>query len=546
MLRRLAPKLILSLTILVVVIEVVFGLVNSRTEERQLVQAMVLGADQLSRGITSATWHAMLADRRDSAYQTMQTIALKQGIDRIRIFNKSGRIMFSTNAAERDKQVDKDAESCSLCHASLQPLVRVDVPSRARVFHGPDGRRYLAMVTPIYNEPACSQAACHAHPAGTQVLGVLDVSLKLDPVDREVAAMKWRVFLVSGIHVLLIGVFIAFFARHFLTAPIRKLIEATRSVSEMDLDRPIRLRTSEDLEALARSFDAMRERLKLALAEINEFTHRLEAKVEERSNQLAAAHQKLLQSNRLASLGQLAASVAHEINNPVSSVLNLSMLMQRILQDDGIPPGRLEEFRKYVAQVVGETARIGRIVSDLLAFSRRSRPQRAPADLNRLVQTTLSLVSHKLELANIAVELDLAPDLPLVPCDGSQIQQVLLNLLLNAAEAMQAGRPGRVSVRTRPDSGHAVALSVADSGEGIPAENLARIFDPFFTTKSEGRGVGLGLTVSYGIVEAHGGEIEVSSRPGEGTTFTVRLPLSPAEAAEAAPAANALALGHKS
>ena len=149
----------------------------------------------------------------------------------------------------------------------------------------------------------------------------------------------------------------------------------------MELDKPIDIiHTSEELDDLARSFNVMRERLQAAMAEINQFTQHLETKVEQRTEQLKAAHQKLLQSDRLASLGQLSASVAHEINNPLSGVLNLSMLMQRLLTDDGIPPGRLQDFRKYLSQVVNETTRVGRIVSDLLAFSRRSKPQRVEAE----------------------------------------------------------------------------------------------------------------------------------------------------------------------
>jgi two-component system NtrC family sensor kinase len=293
----------------------------------------------------------------------------------------------------------------------------------------------------------------------------------------------------------------------------------------MELDQPLNIGgSSEELDELARSFDTMRERLRTALGEINQFTQNLESKVEERTQQLKAAQKKLLQSDRLASLGQLSASVAHEINNPVSGVLNLSMLMQRMLKDDGVPPERLPEFRKYLGQVTNETARVGRIVSDLLAFSRRGKPQRAQADLNRIVRTTLSLVEHKMKLSNVALTAAYGEDLPGVPCDASQIQQVVLNLLLNAAEATQTRPERRVSVTTAKQDG-AVLLQVADNGEGIPPENLSKIFDPFFTTKSEGKGVGLGLAVSYGIIEAHGGDIEVRSTVGEGTTFAVSLPL---------------------
>jgi two-component system NtrC family sensor kinase len=509
--RRLGRKLILSITVIVIIVAAVSGLVNIKTEENQLLNTMILGADQLSKGITSATWHAMLDDNRQAAYEVMQTIALKQGIDRIRMFNSAGQVMFSTRAGD----------------VRSQPPARIDPKQYFQITAGPGGRR-LEMLTPIFNEPSCSQAACHAHPAATRVLGVLDLQLSLEPVDHEVAGMQYRVLLVTGVEISLISLFIIFFTRRFLGRPIERLIEGIKAVSEMDLEKPIEVdRSSEEVHELARAFLIMRDRLRAALAELNQLTQNLEIKVEERTRQLQAAQKKLLHTDRLASLGQLSASVAHEINNPISGVLNLSMLLQRMLKSDGVPPERLEEFRKYLAQITNETARVGRIVSDLLAFSRRSKPQRAPADLNRIVRTTLSLVQHKMKLSNVEVTAVLGESLPAIPCDNSQIQQVVLNLVLNAAEATQTKPERRVNVTTA-DAAEAVILTVADNGEGIPPENLAKIFDPFFTTKSEGKGVGLGLAVSYGIVQAHGGEIEVKSRAGEGTVFTVTLPLEQA------------------
>jgi two-component system NtrC family sensor kinase len=327
-----------------------------------------------------------------------------------------------------------------------------------------------------------------------------------------------------------------FIIQRFVAHPIGKLIEGTRAVSQMELDKPLNiLHSSEELDDLAQSFDRMREQLQKAVAENNEFTQRLEIKVAERTRQLSAAHQKLLQSDRLASLGQLSASVAHEINNPISGVLNLTMLMQRMLKEDGVPANRLDEFRKYLGQVIAETSRVGRIVSDLLAFSRRSKPHRAPADLNQIVRTTLSVVAHKMKLNNVTVETRLAEGLPQVPCDQSQMQQVVLNLVLNAAEASQPKKGGHVLVSTQAAS-ESVVMKVSDDGEGIQPENLSRIFDPFFTTKPEGKGVGLGLAVSFGIIQAHGGDIEVESKVGAGTTFTIILPLQqfsqPAEPGE--------------
>ncbi|MDX9735390.1 MAG: ATP-binding protein, partial [Thermoanaerobaculia bacterium] len=316
------------------------------------------------------------------------------------------------------------------------------------------------------------------------------------------------------------------FTRRFVTTPLTRLSEATRQVAEMKLDRPIALTSSEELEALASSFNEMRRRLALAMEELNELTRGLEEKVDERTEQLKVAQQKLMQADRLASLGQLSASVAHEINNPLSGVLNLSMLMQRILKDDGVPKGREAEFRRYLEQVVAETARTGRIVSDLLAFSRRGSPVRSETDLNAIVGRTLSLVSHKLKLMNVEVECALDAALPHAEADSSQLQQVVMNLVLNAGEATRKKGTGRVRVSTRATAlKKEVVLEVRDDGEGMPPELKERIFEPFFTTKDEGKGVGLGLAVVYGIVQAHDGDIEVESAPGEGTLFRVTLPV---------------------
>jgi two-component system NtrC family sensor kinase len=467
----------------------------------------------------------MLADDRQAAYDTMQVVARQPGISRIRIFNKEGRIMFST-ASESGRLVDKNAEACVLCHASAQPLVRVETPSRARVFTGPEGQRRLAMITPIYNEPSCSNAACHAHPARQSVLGVLDVALDLGPADRLIVSARRRVMVTIAIEVALISAFLVAFVGFFVTRPIHKLVEANAALGRMDLEHPIEITSSRELWSLSNSFNLMRDQLREALFEINRGAQQLEAKVAERTAQLQQAQRRLLQADRLASLGQLAASVAHEINNPLSGVLNFSALMSRILKEDGVPRERVPEFRGYLDRVSEQTARAGRIVSDLLAFSRRSKPQSAPSDLNGIVRTTVGLVSHKLKLLNVEAVLELDETLHPLPCDVSQIQQVVLNLVMNGAEATRPHGSGRVSVVTRHSPDGAL-LAVSDDGEGIPRETLDHIFDPFFTTKDEGKGVGLGLAVVYGIVHSHGGRIEVESTVGRGTTFEVTLPAGP-------------------
>ena len=525
--RRLGTKLILSLTVPLITISCISGYLNFHTRKTELVDTMILGADQLSRSITSATWHAMRDDNREAAYEIMRVIADKQGVDRIRMFNREGKIVFSTDDRETASAAGQFSEVCRECHSRIPIRDKLTDAQRIRYATTPGGVKTLHMVTPIYNEASCSNASCHAHSAKTKVLGVLDVGLRLDPVEAGTRNITLQSVLMSLLEVAIGAAFVILFTRLFVGRPIGELIGGMKTVSTMELDRPLQIsRRSQELDELVDSFNLMRERLKVAVDELNNMQQTLENKVEQRTQQLQAAQQKLVRSDRLASLGQLSASVAHEINNPVSGVLNLSMLLERLMASGGYPPGREAEFRRYLGLISSETARIGRTVSDLLAFSRAGKPQRAPADLNKLIRTTLSLTEHKLKLINAETVLELQDDLPLVECDASQIQQVILNLVLNGAQAMQPQGGGKLTIRTRllPDA-DSVELLIQDTGEGIAPENLPKIFDPFFTTKAEGKGVGLGLAVLYGIVKAHDGEVEVRSQRNVGSTFAVVLPL---------------------
>jgi C4-dicarboxylate-specific signal transduction histidine kinase len=234
---------------------------------------------------------------------------------------------------------------------------------------------------------------------------------------------------------------------------------------------------------------------------------------------------RILQSNRFLLLARLSPPMAHEIINPLSAVLNLASLMQHILKDDGIPPGRVAEFRNYLTQVISESKQAGRIASEMQSFAHAMSRRPSGTDLNEVVRQALSLASHTLKLGDVESEVELVDGLPGVRYDGPQLQQALLNLLVNAAEAVEGRQHRRVTVETKPDeSRRSAVLEITDTGAGISAEHLPRIFDPFFTTKDRPECLGLGLTIARSIVEAHGGSIEVKTRPGEGTTIMVVLP----------------------
>lgn len=261
-----------------------------------------------------------------------------------------------------------------------------------------------------------------------------------------------------------------------------------------------------------------------------EITGRLEKMVADRTRELEETHAKLLHEDKMASLGKLAASVVHEINNPISGILNLIMLIKRIMEEGPINQKEGEQFSQYLKLMEMETRRISRIVSDLLAFSRQSKMEFRRLNLNHIIEKTLFLNANLLKIHSVKVQKKLDPDLPDIAGSEDQLQQVFMNLVSNAAEAIDGAggqRFLRIATKYLPGKGK-VVVSFKDSGIGIPAENLPRLFEPFFTTKKKGKGIGLGLPVAYGIIQVHGGSIHVQSKEGKGTTFTLEFPLKSA------------------
>ncbi len=256
---------------------------------------------------------------------------------------------------------------------------------------------------------------------------------------------------------------------------------------------------------------------------------------------LKESQEQLIQIEKLTSLGQLAASVAHEVNNPLTGVLVYTQLLAKKIGGGGIPK---ETALDYLSKMESELTRSTKLIRNLLDFARQSPPAFREVNLNDVVIRAYDLAAHAAQMQHIEVVKELDLSLPALIADFDQLQQVCTNLILNAIQAMVGG--GKLSIRTAPVNGE-VVLQVRDTGCGILPENMGKLFTPFFTTKREVKGVGLGLAVSYGIVQRHKGKIEVQSKVGEGTTFTVRLPRGPADGeAAAVPAPKATEATHQS
>jgi len=240
--------------------------------------------------------------------------------------------------------------------------------------------------------------------------------------------------------------------------------------------------------------------------------------------ELGDAQQRAIQTEKLASLGKLAATIAHEINNPLTAVLTYIRLLIKLVKRDRFIPERLEDISRYLATMESETARCGDIVKNLLAFSRQSETTIKPHHIEEIIDKALVLITHELKIKRIKLEKKIEPNLAEVRCDFKQIQQALLDIMINASEAMTAG--GTLTLVARPfTQGRFIEIIISDTGYGISEEDLQNIFEPFFTTKEESKGVGLGLSVVYGIITRHNGFIDVESAVGKGSIFNIRLPI---------------------
>ncbi|MCG6911193.1 MAG: PAS domain-containing protein [Deltaproteobacteria bacterium] len=257
---------------------------------------------------------------------------------------------------------------------------------------------------------------------------------------------------------------------------------------------------------------------------IRDITEEISLKWEKRAEELRADLNKMIQEDRMISLGKLAASCVHEINNPIQGLLTFSDLMQNILSEETLTPGDTENFKKFLTMMSSELERCGHIVSGLLSFSRQIPLEYKKLDLNEIMDAVLRLSRHKMELQNIELITQLQPGVIAIHGDANRLQQVLLNLIFNAIEAMPDGGQLKIVSEMAP-SENQVEIKIADNGTGIPEKQVSHIFDPFFTTKKEGEGTGLGLSIVYGVVRNHGGKVSVQSKEGEGTVFTLVFPV---------------------
>src|SRR5271166_5518446 len=529
----LSAKLNILLLGAMIVIFALLGYLNVRLHRQHLEQNTLLSAERVSDIIRHSTTDYMLRNDREGLYHSIQMMASEPGMEKIRIFDQEGRITYTTDAAEENHVVDKTAEACYGCHTQSQPLARLNRPDRFRIYRNGDKHRVLGIITPIENQPSCSNAACHAHPASQQVLGVLDTNLSLALADAQLAVSTTRMLSYTAGAMLIVVLLSWLFVWRVVGKPIKALKNGTEHLSQGQLGYQIAVRSQDEVGDLAHSFNGMSLQLRAANEEIVTWAKTLEDRVVQKTKELKRAHEHMLHVEKMASMGKMAAVVAHEVNNPLSGILTYAKLLRKWVGTGQAEHEKREEAMQCLELIASESRRCGDLVKNLLILSRTAPMNVQSTDLHAVIDRCLLLVRHQLELVGIQLQLNLADDVPRVPCDPAQMEQVFLALIMNALDAMPRG--GNLWIETRLSSDKsAIKIQVRDDGAGIAPDVLPQIFEPFLTTKERGHGVGLGLAISRGIVERHNGHIEVASELGRGTTFTITLPSQPAGAALAA------------
>jgi two-component system NtrC family sensor kinase len=615
---KIGLKLTFSVALTILVVIGIFSYFNIQSEKKSLLTEVERHAHQLSNHLKSDTEYDMMHNDRERIHDGIRRVGEQESIDRIRVFNKSGEVIYSSDSSEIGTMVDQKAESCYLCHSAGETLEHLEMDDRTRIFRPtPDSSRLLGIINPIYNSESCWTAACHAHPESQTVLGVLDVTMPLTEVDRNIRRSEIAVVILAISAIIILSVIVGYLVQRWINRPVQDLLTATRQVAGGNLAYRVEVKQKDELGMLAKSFNSM-------------------------TDKLAHARLQLFQTDKLASLGRLAAGVAHEINNPLTAVLTYSSYLLKRSEGQ-------TETSKDLQVIVSETIRCREIVKSLLDFARQSVPKKRKASVNEIIARAITVTENQLSMRQVELVLDLDTALPNATVDANQIQQVFINLIVNASDAIgeNAGAikitskvtslsptailqikralcPKRhdlvdrkvqieakpaISMRFRkkketglihlnamygsnnhrlngmPAIGKGVELMcpdcstslivddelcpkcespiyayevplkglvqgcladgcgwhrweqvdsawndeyvevrVTDDGCGIPKSQLPKLFEPFATTKGQ-KGTGLGLAVTWGIIDNHNGMITVESEVDVGTSFIIRIPV---------------------
>ena len=530
--RTLGARIALPAGFFALVSIAVLSFLLIRTQRQNGLEEAILGSQSLAETIYLTIAHEMRINRRDAIRETVEAVGRQEGVEGVRIFNKDGKISFSSRPEEVGRMVSRTEEACVACHSGPNPESEIHPENTSRTFQDAEGHTVLGTIRVIPNQSGCQGSRCHASPQAQSVLGVLDVAMSLEPAQERLAEASWKAFLFSMIAVSVITGVLYLIIVQSVRRPLDTMVAATRRVAEGSTSVEVPRGAAREIGLLARSFNEMVESLHSSRNQLEDWAETLEEKVAEKARELTDARFQVVQAEKLSSVGLVAAGIAHELNSPLMAIITFAHLVRRAVPADSSAQEDLQMIEREANRCAG-------IIRQLLDYARKQsqEPTLEPCRIADALEKALDLIKVEIQNGSVEVETSFPDDLPLVEANEVQLLQVFVNLVMNAVHAMPEGgslsvaaevversqykhvdlppHPGTKLLRTR----------VTDTGTGIPPEALTKVFDPFFTTKPVGKGSGLGLSVSLGIVRSYRGTILAASDGRTGTTFTVLLPV---------------------
>lgn len=519
--HSLSAKLVFTIGVLIILGCGISWYVLIRAERLTLTENAIKHLSFHSQLIKKAIRYSMLTFQREAIQQTVNDISASENIIGMRIFDSRGKIYYSSRVDELGKMVDRTSPTCIVCHSDPQrPSITLTIKDQWTIYASRHGYRILTYIEPIYNEPSCYIASCHVHLPEQRVLGILETDFSLAHVDSLIYRRVVAVTAYATVFAIITFLIIYFIMQAFVMKPVSALSNAMRRASNGDLSQSIPVRSKDEMGLLASTFNLMIKELEAARQKLSQWKEELEKEVARKTQELRNSQEKLIQAEKLASLGRLTADVAHEIRNPLTSIGGFAKRLCKIAST--------EKEKEYADTIRCEVGRLENILRDLIAFSREARFYLERHNVEGFIRDTMIIYEDICKEQNITVDIRVEAQTPHVLIDLEQARRAFANLITNAIDAMPDGGVLTISSGLEIiNNANFVYITVMDTGVGISDERLPFIFEPFYSTKEIGRGTGLGLSIARKVMEEHSGFIRAESILGKGSKFTLYFPYQP-------------------
>ncbi|MEI6454791.1 MAG: ATP-binding protein [bacterium] len=524
-------RVVLIITFSSLILFVSFGVIFRSVYEEYMNTVIRQSGTNVGSLVESALYHSMVENNKSALQSTLDIIHKMPGIEDVNMYDSQDNLVYSSFAP--DGAGNHASSDCKGCHDNLKTMFPatektykiISIKSECKMNKNDNDHRHLLIKSPILNQKACYEASCHAHQPTDRVLGSLVIKLPLRDLDNAVEKSSMEFYLLATLATLLLVSFLILFTRKEIKNPLNALLKASVAVASGDKSTRVDIKPNQldDMRVVSLAFNDMLDNLQAATSELENWSQQLEYKVQKKSEELSAAQNELIHIERLASLGKLSSSVAHEINNPLSGILVYTKLIHKQLSNPDLTDAKRETILKNLTMIENETKRCGDIVKGLLDFSRKDQNDFEPRHLHEILQETFDLMTHPIKISNIMFYSDFTAKSDQIYCSPNQIKQAFVAVLVNSKEAILEN--GEITIRTMNPGDETIRVEITDNGIGISAEDLPHIFEPFFSTKQDASGIGLGLAIVHGIVQSHNGKINVKSEPGHGTTMSFTFPL---------------------